>query len=277
MQVITEQQSRVLHELSRYKFLTASQFHRLGVGEITGLREKIKALIEIRKPLLGRINFGVHPKKGRLEYVYYLTPYGQNILIEDFGLEKEKIKMPVGNSTLFYKDYTHRKNTIDYQISLYLWAEKQGFEVVFFDTYFDKIGNNRRDKNSQAKNKIFIGEDLYMIPDGIYFLQDSSEKQLHLFEMYDGKDTKRVMQQLEKHGLAYELGSPSTKYDISKAHRTILVFEFDSIKQAVIKRAKEDEYFADISRFFRLNSLEQTKDNLADNWVTLRGEKISFL
>lgn len=33
------------------------------------------------------------------------------------------------------------------------------FEVEFFDTYFDKVGNNRRDGNLQAKNKIDLTGD----------------------------------------------------------------------------------------------------------------------
>jgi hypothetical protein len=277
MQVITEQQGRILQAIARYKFLSALQLARLGIGEITGIRERIKGIATAQKPLLGCIKFGVHPIQGRLPYVYYLTPHGQTVLMENFEMEQGQIKMPIGESSLFYKDYMHRKHTIDYQISLYLWSEKAGFEIEFFDTYFDKIGNNRRDKNSQSKNKIFIGEELYIIPDGVYILKKETERHLHLFEMYNGKDTKRVLGQLAKHGITYELGSPSTKYDIPKAHRTVLVFEYESIKQAVIHRAKEDDYFTDISKFFKLHSLEKMTDDFMSGWVNLHGQSTSFL
>lgn len=277
MQIITEQQGRILQAIARYKFLSPLQLARLGIGEITGIRERINRITTGQNPLLGCIKFGVHPTQGRLPYVYYLTPHGQTVLMENYEIEQEQIKMPIGDSSLFYKDYTHRRNTIDYQIALYKWSETVDFEVEFFDTYFDKIGNNRRDKNSQSKNKVFIGEELYIIPDGVYMLKKETERHLHLFEMYDGKDTKRVLKQLVKHGMAYQLGSPSTKYEIQKAHRTVLVFEYESIKQAVIHRAKEDDYFTDISKFFKLHSLEKMTDDFSSGWVNLHGQDASFL
>jgi len=280
MQRLTTVQSNILIELARYKFLTVSQMHRLEIShDISWIRTQAKELSEGGNPLIERITFNVTPRKGRVENVYFLTKRGKEILIEGMNLEEANIKMPIGNSTLFYKDYNHRKNTIDFQISVYQWAKEQerGTYVDFFDCYFDKVGNNRMAANLQAKNKIPLENDEYIIPDGIFLLHTPKRPFLFLFEMYDGKDTKRVFQQVKKHVSAIALGSPSEKYTHPFAHRVVMVFEFESMKDAFLERTRRDPYFSEVSPCFRCKSIEGVQQDFSSGWETLTGEKTSFI
>lgn len=268
MRTITQVQGKILLALAQFKFLSNSQLYRLGIAkELTWIREKTREMAEGKKPLIGKISFGVHPKVGRLENMYYLTIHGQKVLIEDLGETPETIKIPTG-TTLFYKDYTHRKNTIDFHIALSLCCEEESIELLFFDSYFDKIGNEGK-AGSVAKNKINIDKEDYIIPDAVFMLEKDQQQQLYLFEMYDGKDTKRTLQQLEKHIQALVLGSPSVKYNFPKAHHIAALFEYESLENAVIERIGYNPQYQNITKFFRLNSLERMKNEKC--WKDLHG------
>jgi hypothetical protein len=276
---LTSVQSNILIELARYKFLTASQLHRLNVGKDAGwIRTQAKELEKRSTPLIERITFGIVPREGKLEHVFYLTKQGKEALIEGMNLHQDEIKLPIGNASLFYKDYKHRKNTVDFQIALYQWTDtREDLQVDFFDCYFDKLGNNRTGGNLEAKNKILIGEDDYIIPDGIFMLSNADRKFLYLFEMYDGKDTKRVFEQVRKHVRATALGSPSEKYNHQHAHRIILLFEFERMKHAFLERTKNNKYFSEVAQLFRCKSIEGINEDFFRGWENLKGEVVGFI
>ena len=276
----TEIQTNILSELAKFKFLTTSQLHRLGVGkDIPYIRRLAGEMSEGDKTaLLGKMVFGVHPKLGRIENVYYLTKRGAEFCTDDLRLEPEAVKHPIGKSTLFEKDYFHRKSTIDFQIHLSKWTETKGFTVDFFDTYFDKIGSNRRDGTSESKTKVALEEDKYLMTDGIFQVSTPSNKFLFLFELYNGRDTLRVLNQLKKHVKAIELGTPSQKYSFPKGHRVVAVFEFETAKKAVIDRVRQDDYFSNMAKRFLFKSAEELgKLPFGEQWGLLSGEQTPFL
>jgi hypothetical protein len=272
---ITSVQSNILLALARYKFLTASQLHVLQVGKDIGwIRVQAKELTEGSNALIERITFNILPRQGRLEGVFYLSKKGKDTLMQDMNIHETEIKIPIGNSSLFYKDYTHRKNTIDFQISLYQWSEQQeeSTHIDFFDCYFDKIGNNRTNANLQAKNKILIGNDDYIIPDAVFRIDTPPRPYLFLFEMYDGKDTKRVLEQVKKHVRAIALGSPSEKYTYAFTHRVILLFEHETMKNAFLERTKNEPYFSEVAVCFRCKSIAGVQTDFFRGWENLKGE-----
>lgn len=278
MELYNDTQSEILLALARFKFLTTSQINVLVPKENAWLRKQILDLYTRSKPMLDRVSFGFHPKKGKLENVYYLTRYGQKLLCEVFDMNEEEIKMPVGTGSLFYKDYFHRKNTIDCQIGLHGAMGNTLFEVEFFDTYFDKVGNNRRDGNLHAKNKIDLTGDGYIIPDGVFVLRMQEFRFLYLLEMYDGRDTKRVMEQIRKHAEAIGLGTPSRKYGLQKSHRVLCVFEFESNKNAVLERMQADKALAELTNHFLLKTLGSIQPhNFRDRWQNIQGEWVGFV
>ena len=279
MHLINETQTEILLALARFKFLTTSQLHKIIRKELAWLRKQILYLTERERSLVEKITFGFHPRVGKLENVFFLTKLGKHTLIEVLQMEEDTVRMPVGNSSLFYKDYTHRKNTIDFHIQLYHWTQESGIELDFFDTYFDKSGNNRKDKNLRAKTKIDLDTDNYIIPDGAFTLSTEGGKFLYLFEMYDGKDTKRVVGQLKKHAQAIAMGSPSIKYGFAnKSNRVLSVFEHESIKDAVVGRLQREQVFRNMPNHFLFKSLaEMNAQRMHENWRNLKGEVVGFI
>ncbi len=279
MQVLNETQVNVLLALARFRFLSTSQLHRLVKKEIAWLRKQVSALVNREKPFVERITFGFHPKEGKLENVYFLTKYGKAALLDLLKIDESQVKMPVGNSSLFYKDYKHRKNTIDFHIALYEWTQGSEYTLDFFDTYFDKVGNNRKDKNLRAKTKIDLLEADYLIADGVFTISNASNQFLYLFEMHDGKDSARVIQQLKKHAQAIALGTPSKHYNMgNKSHRVLSVFEFISTKNAVLERIKAENYFVKMPNHFLFKSIETLENpTFSEHWENIKGKSVDFV
>ena len=277
---ITNIQGNVLEALARYKFLTMSQMLSLDIGttQYQYLAKQTKSLRDRGKPLIGCHNFHTpQPRKGRVESMYYLTKRGREALVFELDMEQEKIKMPIGNSVA-YKDYLHRRYTIDYQIALDKWANANGIEVPYFDTYFDKIGNNRVLKNLRAKTRVTLSETEYFIPDGMCFLKKDGDRRLHLMEMYNGKDTGRVVKQLHKHAQALSFKCTHRQFNINtdRSYTIVLVFQYESIMRATIQRIQEEGAFLHIAKYFLCKTIEEVNENKFDNWIDLHGEIVPF-
>lgn len=277
---ITIIQGNVLEALARYKFLTMSQMLKLNIGttQYNYLSRQIKSLNDRKKALIKRQSYQApQVSKGRIEGMYFLTKRGHETLVYDLHIDKEKIKMPIGK-TMAYRDYFHRKYTIDYQIALDKWAKANNANIPFFDTYFDKIGNNRVSKNLRSKTRITFSDSEYFIPDGVYFVEKEGKKRLHLMEMYNGKDTGRVVKQLHKHGKALSFKYSHKQFNIDEniSYTIALVFEFESIMKATIDRIQEDGSFVSIAQYFLCKTLQEVNEGKLDMWVNLNGEQVKF-
>ena len=84
MMYLKQKESDVLVFLAKYKFLCSSQLTKLGLyknkGDVTNL---LKPMAEQKKPLIGVIKFPTDPTIGKLEYLYYLTKFGEKKLLEE--------------------------------------------------------------------------------------------------------------------------------------------------------------------------------------------------
>lgn len=258
-------QTDMLLALARYKFLTTSQMILLGISKHrSNISKHLKELREGKRPFVGRMEFGTHPKQGRLEDFYYLTPRAKKSLMDGLQMQADEIQLPIGTSTLFNNDYFHRKFTIDCQIATYQMAEQKGWEVLFFERYFDKTGSNRKGGTSRAKTKIDMDDGHYLIADGVFMIEkeEIGDRDLYCFEMYNGKDTKRVHKQLRQYVQAFANGSPSIKYNHRtpdgsryKGSRVLCVFEHASCMEAVVQRIETDPLFAHMRELFLFEEL----------------------
>ena len=139
---LTENQMEAIKLLSIFKYLTSSQFVKLGVFKKRSyLTNSLKILIDSKNPLILKHDF--NPINGKLESFYYLTKYGKNYLINECEYDETQIKVPSGLNQVYLKDYFHRKYTIDFHIAFRLWLESRNGEINFLNYYFDKAGNNR--------------------------------------------------------------------------------------------------------------------------------------
>jgi hypothetical protein len=94
--------------------------------------------------------------------------------------------------------------------------------------------------------------------------------------MYNGKDTIRTLQQLAKHSRAIALGTPAQKFKIQKNPYILCVFEYESSKQAVIKRLQSNERFMPLADFFFFAFWEEMQKDFTLSWYNLNGKTLSF-
>jgi len=276
---LTETQVTSIELLSKYKYLTSSQFVKMGLYKKRGyLTRSLKPLIDMKKPLVLKHDF--NPINGKLESFYFLTKYGKQFLIEELEYSESQIKVPKGLSPTKLKDYHHRKFSIDFHINLNQWLTSCGGEIDFLNYYFDKSGNNRSSDKSQfvtALNKIHIDKNDSFIPDINAMFSVNGKKYLYLFEQHDGKDTKRLYEQLQPHIVAISKGSVQKRYKLKSSHRVVIVCEFESVKNSIIQRLQKVDKIEHYNNFFIFKTNEEMQKNFPNNWTLISGEQTTFI
>jgi hypothetical protein len=276
MDFFTPQQTAILSSIAKYKYLTVSHFKTLKIGSSDRLiRENLKILRD--RKLTEKMSFGTIPIKGRFQDLHFLTERGAKMLIESLDLEPEQVKHPSRASTFFKNDYLHRVSTIDLMISFNQWAEKNGYIIDLFDTYFDKVGSQRATETGvQSKTRFDLPNGKNISPDAVIKYEANGKNYLFCVEVYNGKDTKRVIEQVRKLAYATFEGIPSKKYDHNKTNRNLILFEFDDYKNHAIDRIKKDPYlsqFEGLEKVFFFSSIEAQKVDFGANWSDLKGKK----
>jgi hypothetical protein len=278
MTYIKENQVIALKLLAKYKYLTSSQFVKMGLYKRRGyLTNSLKVIIDMKKALIAKHDF--NPLNGKLESFYYLTKYGKKLLMDELEYCETKIKAPTGSMAVYLKDYFHRKFTIDFYIQFNMWLELNDGQVIFSNYYFDKSGNNRSNDKSKyvtALNKIQLDKTNSFIPDiNTKFLLNNKEY-LFLFEQHNGKDTKRLFEQLCIHIIAISKDVVSKKYNNKKPHKVVVVCEYESVKKSVIQRLKKGSNIEHYNDFFIFKTYSQMENDFQNNWTSISGEKVNF-
>lgn len=275
---LKQKEEDALTFLAQYKFLSSSQFTLLGLyknrGDVTNL---LKPMAEQKKPLIGVIKFPTDPTIGKLEYIYYLTKFGEKVLLEDLDYPQERIKK-VKSKPISTKDYFHRKSTIDFHIGLNQWLQNSRGEIKFLNYYFDKMGSFRdKDKKIREINKFYLKDGKSFIPDITVKFKVNNENFIFLFEQHNGKDTKRLLDQLHVHLLAIQEDVVSTKFKINKHNRVVVVCEEKSVKDSIIQRLQEINNFNNFYDFFIFKTNDELKEDFFNNWTLINGEQVSFI
>jgi len=276
---LTENQIRAIRLLATYKYLTSSQFVKMGLYKNRGyLTNSLKVLVDMKRPLLAKHDF--NPINGKLESFYYLTKYGLKFLVEELEYSENQIKVPKGLTPIYLKDYFHRKSTIDFHIYFKQWVEANNGKINFLNYYFDKTGNNRGANSTNyvtALNRIHFDEKNSFIPDINTMFSINDKRYLYLFEQHNGKDSKRLFEQLYIHILAISKGVLSKKYDIKKPHMVVVVCEHESVKKSIIQRLYQEKGIEHYNNFFIFKTNSELEENFYNNWTKISGELTDFI
>ena len=278
MMYLKQKESDTLVSLAKYKFLCSSQFTQLGLyknkGDVTNL---LKPMTEQKKPLIGVIKFPTDPTIGKLEYIYYLTKFGEKAVLEDLDYPQEKIKK-IKSKPISTKDYFHRKSTIDFHIGLNQWLQNNNGEIKFLNYYFDKMGTFRdKDKTIREINRFYLNDNRSFIPDITVKFKVNNESYIFLFEQHNGKDVKRLADQLHVHLLAISQDIVSKKFKFDKSNRVAVVCEEKSVKDAVIQRLQNTDDFRNFYNYFIFKTNDELKKDFFNNWTLINGEQVSFI
>ncbi len=276
---LTESQIRAIELLAKYKYLTSSQFVKMGLYKKRGyLTNSLKVLVDMKKPLLAKYDF--NPINGKLESLYYLTKHATKFLIEELEYSENQIKIPKSSNHIRLKDYFHRKATIDFHIHLNQWLELNSGKIIFLNYYFDKIGNNRGTDHTNyvtALNRIYLDKKNFFIPDISTMFNINNKKYLYLFEQHNGQDSKRLFEQLRIHVLALSKGVVPEKYNIKIAHKVVVICEYESVKKSVIQMLQKEKGIERFDKFFIFKTNSELQEDFYTNWAKISGKSTDFM
>ncbi len=276
MQTITPSQLQILKALGRYKFLTISLIDTLQIFKNkVSIYRAISPLKDGKRPLVIAHSFGLHPLKGQLESLLYLTKYGKNLLIE-CGVDESKIQIPV-NKTFVSTDYFHRITTISIFVYMDIFLKSTSNHTIFYHYYFDKAKKQPNVRFRQAKNHINLDNGKFLIPDAVTKFQYNQNKYLYLIEIHNGKDTNKIFVQVLNHIEAIKLGTPKEKYNHPKNNRVAIIFEYESCMNALIKQMSNESNLKKYINLFIFNTIENIKSNFNENWLLYDGSKCRFI
>jgi len=272
--MLKERSIKILEALAIFKFLNSSQLIRLWVAKhkpnlITAYKE-----LNLHN-MIGKLTFWVHPKLWRLQNYYYLKPKGKNFLIEHLKYSQERIKMPIGTSSMFFRDYYHRTHAIDFQIGLYKHILKRWGEVLLYDTYYEHTWSTKKNAPLKAKTKLIFADGSFFIPDAIMKLRVDEKIKIYTFEIYNGLDTKRVIQQLQKHILSLQEGLPSIVLDEKKGSKVLLLFDLTSCMKAVMDRVLNDDIFLNFRYLFLFSDTISIKSDF-NSWCSCESKHVEL-
>ncbi len=266
---LNKKQVLILKAIARYKFITYSQIVTLGIEKH---KNKLSSLFsdmrDCKRPLIKKIphRFGVEAK-------HYLTKKGKEVLLELYeDMSEENIRLPIGAIHTDTQDQKHRTTTIDLQIKLDFACQKHNIPLLLCDRYFDCVGDNRINKNLKSKTAILYNDHKSLKADLTFIFQTSTQKELYLLELENGKDTKKAVQKCINHGKALFRRSANEKYKFTHGYRTLWVFEHQSIMQATMGRLKENPFFKHLVEFFLFKALDNMEGDFFEDWRNLSGD-----
>jgi hypothetical protein len=276
MRTITPSQLTILKAIGRYKFLTISLIDTLKIFKNkVSIYRAIAPLKDGKKPLVIAHSYGLHPTKGQLESLLYLTKYGKELLV-DSGIEESKIQIPI-NKTLVSTDYFHRVFTISTFVYMDIFLKSTSNHTIFYHYYFDKAKKEPNKRYRQAKNHIKLNNDKFIIPDAVAKFKYEDKVYLYLIEIHNGKDTNKIFVQVLNHINAINLGTPKEKYNHPKNNRVAIVFEHKSCMEALIKKISSEPKLNNYLKLFIFNSFENIKKDFNNNWLLFNSKSCNFI
>lgn len=263
-----ESQIRVLEALATFKYLTTQQMLDMSISTSRPnlLQNVLKNIRDIKYPYIHRQSMPSNHAP-RLCDIYHLTKKGAEWLEDERILEKHVIRYPIGKRPVTTRDYAHRVATINIHIALNNWLGDQGEEMFLVSSYFDRPGS-QRNGTPRILNKVEISPYKYLLPDLITHFSYGDDEKIIVWEQHNGKDTKKLIRQVETHIQALKGGLIGKKVGIDKLHRIGLVFEHESIMQASIKRLNALYGLEEnIYKFFLFKTNKTVQSNFFENWV----------
>jgi hypothetical protein len=279
IEILSEMKSDALEQLARFKFLTVSQFVRLGVAKHkNNIREALQDLKKLG--ITSQKEYAVSAKYGKLENVHFLTEKGAKLTAEALRLDLSQVQYPKSTNTFFFHDYQHRINMIDTQIEYLNWIENSDRISKKIEAYYFTTGSTRAsDKTGklQRQTKIQLSDNDSFEPDSVFIYQSEGSTILALLEMCNGDKTKRIAEKVILHLQAFNEKAPQKHYktDENKGYYMLFIFEKPSIMQTTIERLRQNKAVLEYQKFILFKELSKIAP-FGSDWITLEGELVTL-
>ena len=272
LQSLSAKPLEALHALSIYRFLTVSQFVKLGIGasEASVRKNILPKLHRSRKPLAKKRKLG-----NFLPEVHYLTQHGAKYLAEVYKQPIENFPYPKGQVQFGAMFAQHRIAQVDFHIGFRQWAgSRTDVDILFTDMDFDIIGS-RRQGNFQKKTEIRLPNDSTpIVPDGIFGVKINGQPRIYILEIHRTTETKAVTKQLKRYIEVLETGAAALKYNLETSPFICSVHMKDGVLRGVKSSLDlNSESFNVFKGAFLFNTLRQVEINIFRDWTFVDEKK----
>ena len=279
---LTSQQTAIIEALARYKYLTNTQFALVIGAPYHSLRRATAKLATIpeKSPLLKAKKFPVHARAGRLEYVYRLGKYGQEVAA---GLGMIDESYAVGAS-VYELDFFHRKAVITFRILLdQALTESKQYRVTRYENYFEKTGaNNRKDGGPRlaAVTRVSFPDGTFFIPDSVFITVAIGKKWQALFalEYVRGNKKTRTLHQIKKHMTAMATGVVTKRYGIptGQDYVALFLFEDEALRDRVLTALESQLKFNPFREHFLFASFTDARIHIRGCWRKVKNSEYLY-
>lgn len=281
---VTALDADILRALATFTYCTIPQIARVvGAKNEKSVQNALLRMRSVR-PLVHKHEYAFNAGVGRLHSVFTLAPAGVAALAEILRVDPDSIYYPA-MGVQYSRDYAHRRNFVDAHISIAAWANMHEAEIEFFDRYFRAEGGNHGGnptgtdslvrREYQTRVVLATTREL-IIPDGIFAFRQNGTSRLAVLEIHQGRETKKIMAQIETHIRAIEASAIRRKYDREDANFVLSVYEYPETMQAVMKRFAALPNYREIRLAFHFAAIEDVRADLLRAWQLASGEAVSL-
>jgi hypothetical protein len=281
---VTALDADILRALATFTYCTIPQIARVvGVKNEKSVQNALLRMRSVR-PLVHKHEYAFNAGVGRLHSVFTLAPAGVAVLAEILRCDHESIYYPA-MGVQYSRDYAHRRNFIDAHIAIESWATTHEAEIEFFDRYFRAEGGNhsanptgtdslvRREYQTRV---VLAATRELIIPDGIFAFTQNGASRLCALEIHQGRETKKIIAQLETHIRTIEASAIRKKYGREDANFVLSVYEHPETMQAVMKRFASLPNYREIRLAFHFTAIDDVRSDLMRAWRLASGEAVSL-
>jgi hypothetical protein len=256
-----ETEFAVLDALAKYRFLTPTQMLRVGATKAKPHLHKTLARLRSLKPApVNMLDFGRLPGVGRLSTVYFLTPYGGELVSE---VRREEVSTPK-HVRYFKHDYFHRLYCVDFHIAVSLWAQASDAQINFFDTYYERKAAAKTANAFFAKTRIVLSRG-FLVPDVIFsFSTNDGVERLCAFELWVGRNTAEIADRLFTYMRALSEEAIERAYDYPNNVRVLNVFVDERGLELVKNRV--DGGLGEFAPHYHFKTLEDVQSEFIEGW-----------
>ena len=218
------------------------------------------------KELVNAIVYWGVSKTGTMQKLNFLTLKGAAVMADITADELENIKFPKSTNTLVKNDFFHRIRTIDLQLAYDERISTTIFEPLFFDVYFDKVGSQRAQTNSNLKSKtrVDLPDGQFIDPDALFWYDDTEGVRLFVLEVANGYDTQRIVKQISNVVFGVYSGAVAEKYGFQTTPRILIALEHLTTQKAVMEQVRNDTYlnnFNKLHNYLFFTTIEAAKQD----------------
>jgi hypothetical protein len=259
VECFTDTEFAVLNALGTYRFLTPTQMCRIGVTKAKPHLHQTLARLRAQKPApIKMLDFGRLPGVGRLSTVYFLTPYGGDLLSE---ARREAVETPQ-HVRYFRHDYFHRLYCVDVHIILSLWVEASGGRINFFHTYFER--KKKGASGFYPQTRIALSDGI-LVPDIIMSFSTKDDiKRLCALELWTGRNTADIADRQFAYFKALREEAIERAYDYLHGVRILNIFVEERGLELV--RNRVGDRLAELAPCYFLKTLESLENDPAAGW-----------